>query len=122
MVATAPAPAPKPVNAELLADVEPRFVKVREFLEPIASRCTVAPGFNSPEPNRIDVNIEAGDLLTAASAFYDNHWGYLAAITGLDHGPEEDYLEALYHFCGGAAVTTLRVKLPRHGGSVPSIA
>jgi Ni,Fe-hydrogenase III component G len=47
--------------------------------------------------------------------------GYLSAITGLDPGVETGQLEALYHFCAGAAVITLRVRVPREGGMLPSL-
>ena len=81
-----------------------------------------APVASRPEPNRLDVPVPAEDVAQAAQALGRERWGYLAAITGLDHGPEADRLEALYHFCSGAAVLTLRALLPRHGGTVPSVA
>ncbi len=68
---------------------------------------------NNPEANRLDVQIAANDLPSAVSALTDGSWGYLSAITGMDLGVEANELEALYHFCEGAAVTTLRVHLPR---------
>jgi NADH-quinone oxidoreductase subunit D len=45
----------------------------------------------------------------------------LAAITGLDLGPEANRIEVLYHFCEGPVIATLRVHLPRRGGIVPSL-
>ena len=66
-----------------------------------------------PESNRLDVLITADDLRTAVSALHDAHWGYLSAITGLDLGVESGQLEALYHFCNGPAITTLKVHVPR---------
>ena len=87
-----------------------------ELLAPFAK------GTNNPEVNRLDVKIAASDLPAAASALTDASWGYLAAITGMDHGLDVNELEALYHFCEGAAVTTLRVSLPREGcPEVPSV-
>jgi Ni,Fe-hydrogenase III component G len=74
-----------------------------------------------PEPNRLDVVIDADDLLAAAKTLEAAHWGYLAAVTGLDNGPEVGQIEVLYHFCAGAAVLTLRVQTPRDRASVPSI-
>jgi len=62
--------------------------------------------------------------------------GYLSAITGLDHPAEnaaptdeavtkevfaEGHLEALYHFCFGAAITTLRVTVPYSDANLDSI-
>jgi Ni,Fe-hydrogenase III component G len=79
-----------------------------------------------PEDNRLDVWIAAADLVAAVEALHGAGWGYLSAITGLDDGPaadgrEADGLQALYHFCGGAAVVTLRVRLPYEQPSVPSV-
>jgi ech hydrogenase subunit E len=77
---------------------------------------------NTPEPNRLDVQVSASDLPAAASALTNASWGYLAAITGMDLGVEANALETLYHFCEGAAVTTLRVQLPREGyPEIPSV-
>jgi ech hydrogenase subunit E len=70
---------------------------------------------NTPEPNRLDVTISADDLPQATCALMAGKWGYLSAITGLDAGPEAGTLEAIYHFCNRAAVTSLRVQLPRDG-------
>ena len=78
-------------------------------------------GSNNPVINRLDITIQANDLYQAVSTLKSDQWGYLSAITGLDHGVEADLIEALYHFCSGAAVLTLRVPLPRNGGTVPSI-
>ncbi|MCC7512447.1 MAG: NADH-quinone oxidoreductase subunit C, partial [Anaerolineae bacterium] len=75
-----------------------------------------------PENNRLDVAISAGELPAAAAALLEADWGYLSAITGMDLAPESNELEALYHFCDKAAVTTLRVRLPRAGcPEIPSI-
>jgi ech hydrogenase subunit E len=75
----------------------------------------------TPEPDRLDVCIAQASLLPAVEALQQARWGYLSAITGLDHGPEAGELEALYHFCAGAAVVTLRISMPRKTASVPSI-
>ena len=82
---------------------------------------TYAKGTAKPEANRLDVTIEGSDLTAAATALQKAHWGYLSALTGVDLGPEEGAIEALYHFCEGAATTTFRVRLPRSGGVVPSL-
>lgn len=78
-----------------------------------------AVSMETPEANRLDVKVAAGDLLAAVGAL--KPWGYLAAITGLDAGADAGQLEALYHFCSGAEVVTLRVALPRESPSVPSV-
>ena len=75
-----------------------------------------------PESNRLDVVIVADDLRAAVIALHDAHWGYLSAITGLDLGTASAQLEALYHFCNGPAVASLRVRLPRDQAILPSIA
>ena len=67
-----------------------------------------------PEENRLDVLITAEDLRLAVTALHDAHWGYLSAITGLDLGVESGQLEALYHFCNGPAITTLKIRVPRN--------
>jgi NADH:ubiquinone oxidoreductase subunit C len=76
-----------------------------------------------PEPGRIDIQIEANDLLAAVKALFDARWGYLIAITGLDLGEAAGKLEVLYHFGQGAAVLTLRVAIPRANeeARVPSV-
>jgi ech hydrogenase subunit E len=66
-----------------------------------------------PEANRLDISILADNLRSAVTALHNAHWGYLSAITGLDLGPAAGQLEALYHFCNGPAITTLRIRLPR---------
>jgi ech hydrogenase subunit E len=66
-----------------------------------------------PESNRLDAAISAEDLRPAVIALHDARWGYLAAITGLDLGCDIGQMEALYHFCNGAAITTLRIRIPR---------
>jgi len=69
-------------------------------------------------PQRLDAELMAQNLYPTVAALVDAHWGYLVAITGLDHGSS---LEILYHFAAGPAVATLRVSVPREAASVPSI-
>jgi len=76
---------------------------------------------SAPEPNRIDLVLEPAQLLECAGALAAARWGYLSAITGLDHGEETGKLEALYHFCNKAAVITLRVTMPRDNPVIPSV-
>jgi Ni,Fe-hydrogenase III component G len=73
------------------------------------------------DPDRLDVSLTVEDLLPAVKALHDTHWGYLAAITGLDLGVDAGGIEVLYHFCTGAAVVTLRLRTPRAAASVPSV-
>ena len=81
----------------------------------------LAKGTARPTANRLDVTLDSGDLLKAATALRQAHWGYFAALSGVDLGKDANALEALYHFCEGDAIATLRAKLPRSGGSVPSL-
>lgn len=67
-----------------------------------------------PESNRLDVVIMGDDLPAAVTALHDARWGYLSAITGMDLGVDSGQLEALYHFCNGPAITSLRVRLLRN--------
>jgi ech hydrogenase subunit E len=71
-----------------------------------------------PESNRLDVVVAVDDLRPAVKALHEAHWGYLSAITGMDLGAESGQIEALYHFCFGAAVTTLRIRQSRDGQAV----
>lgn len=73
----------------------------------------------TPEPNRLDVPIAAESLLAATEKM--TVWGFLSALTGLDIDARQSNLEALYHFCSGAAVVTLRVQVPRTAAKLPSI-
>jgi Ni,Fe-hydrogenase III component G len=89
-----------------------------------AARTLTAPwanGVATPEPDRLDVSVAATSLLAVVDALHSAHWGYLSAITGLDSGPATDALEVLYHFCAGAAVLTLRVRVSRATAGVPSL-
>jgi len=89
-----------------------------------------------PEDIRLDVIIRPNDLKPATKAIIYAHWGYLSAITGLDRPAEkagqgdedvasevfsEGHLEALYHFCRGAAVVTLRVSVPYSDANIDSV-
>lgn len=99
---------------------------------------TLAPwtvGLTRFEGRRLDVVVKRDDLVAAVSALVEARWGYLSAITGLDlpwpktppkpdappTPPLEDQLEVLYHFVEGAAVVTLRVRVPYSEARVPSI-
>ena len=86
-----------------------------ELLAPFALETTPI------EPDRLDIALTPDALLPAVQALISAHWGYLSAITGLDHGPEAGEMEVLYHFCSAAAIVTLRVRVPRGEPCVPSV-
>lgn len=77
-----------------------------------------------PESNRVDLTIEKEHLLACITALEEAHWGYLAAITGLDNPPTEDNagaVEVLYHFCEGEAIGTLRASVPYADPTIDSV-
>ena len=90
---------------------------------------------NTPENNRLDVVIKPADIKACVRALIQARWGYLSAITALDHPeyataegstekvilPDKGNVELLYHFCSGPAITTLRVMLPYEKASIDSI-
>jgi len=83
---------------------------------------------------RLDVLLSPDQLHEAVKALHDARWGYLSAIAGVDHpAPREDAVasgvdqeeegevEVLYVFCQGAAVLTLRVKVPYTRAELPTV-
>jgi NADH:ubiquinone oxidoreductase subunit C len=92
-------------------------------------------------PAGLEAVILRENLAAAVKALVKARWGYLAAITGLDHpwpkapkpgakaadapaepaGPIEDRLEALYQFVNGAVIATLRVSVGYHDTTLPTI-
>ena len=111
-------------------------MKLEELLN--SAETLVAPwtvGLTRFEGRRLDIVLKREDLVAAVAALMVGPWGYLAAITGLDlpwpkmppkadappAPPLEDQLEVLYHFVEGAAVVTLRVRVPYSDARVPSI-
>lgn len=89
--------------------------RARAIMTPLAAALT------QPEAHRLDAVLEASALEDAVAAMREARWGYLTAITGLDHGAEAGRIEVLYHFCSGALIVTLRVQLGRDAPVVPSI-
>ncbi len=103
------------------------------LLQPFASEIL------RPAANRLDAVVAPQQLPSAVEALQRGRWGYLSAITGLDLPPSppktgtvasagtqgqvaaQGHVEALYHFCEGDAVATLRVKMPYDASRVPSI-
>lgn len=72
-------------------------------------------------PDVLGIDIDVADLLPIIQTLQEAGWGYLAAVTGVDLGAESGEMEILYHFCEGAAVLALCVKVARETAVVPSI-
>jgi Ni,Fe-hydrogenase III component G len=73
-------------------------------------------------PKQLDVVVKMmGEFVPIIVGLRVKRLAYLAGIVGLDLGPESGEMEVLYHFCPGDALITLRVRVPREGGMVPSL-
>ncbi len=120
-------------------DTQSLLKQAQELLSPISTDT------NFPEENRMDIFLTPSALIPAVEKLHTTHWGYLSAITGLDHIPssqgtseEREWahtaegeeqtgfgysgsIEVLYHFCYRAAILTLRVQLPYQHTVVPSL-
>lgn len=105
---------------------ETALKNAQDLLEKLATE------IKQPEENRLDFYLPAEKLLEAVQILINAHWGYLSFVTGLDHpvpAPAEEQppveqdgsIEVLYHFAGGAAVTTLRVSVPYGRPEIPSV-
>jgi NADH-quinone oxidoreductase subunit D len=87
---------------------------------------------------RLEVETTPSGIVPAVGALKGAQWGFLSAITGLDHGAaakadtgiavkamgdaaQNGGFEVLYHFCRGPSVLTFRVKLPREAPAVPTL-
>lgn len=104
-------------------DTESALKKAEEILQPFTTEV------KHPEANRADIYMPVDNLIPAVKALMDARWGYLAAITGIDcpavpaaeGETPEGTVDVLYHFCEGAAITTLRLKVPYSNAVVPSV-
>lgn len=81
---------------------------------------------NRPEGNRVDVFVEPNHLKDAVKAVVQAQWGYFSALTGLDQPPAEEgategCIEALYHFCRGPAVLSIRTSVSYSNPVIESI-
>ena len=86
--------------------------------------------FTRPDDHRVDAVLAGKDLSPAVAALVDAGWGYLAAITGIDRPADkeeegaaqgEDEVEVIYTFCWGAAITSLRLRLPYSNLAVATV-
>ena len=125
-------------------DIVRRHLLGREYTALQTALTLLAPwtkATHQPEANRLDVTIEARDLIDAVTALNavpsprdmgTIPWGHLMAITGLDlltasapakgqTAVADSDLEALYHFASDATLVTLRTRIPRDDAHLPSI-
>ena len=79
-----------------------------------------APAPTRHEPGRLDVAVSREQLTDAVAALHQSRWGYLSAITGLDTAARGEF-EVLYHFCSGAAIVTVRVRVPKTDAVIPTV-
>jgi len=87
------------------------------------------------DDSHVDVLLPPNRLHEVVKVLHDARWGYLSAIVGVDQpasgagektetssaGEEESQIEALYVVCQGAAVLTLRVKVPYDHAELPTV-
>lgn len=107
-----------------MSSLEETLQRAENLLQPYGQN------FNRPELNRLDVYLQRENLLAAVQALLEARWGYLSTITGIDRPsaaveegqtPMEGEIEVLYSFCSGAAVVSLRVRVPYSDAALPSI-
>lgn len=107
-----------------MMDVDATAQAVIDLLAPLALETT------RPIPRRVDIRIRPEDLVKAVQMLQDANWGYLVAITGLDHpaplSPEgtpqgENHLEVLYSFGHGPVCLFLRIDLPYSAARVDTL-
>ncbi len=105
-------------------DTQQALQAAETLLQPIVSQ------MGRPTADRLDATLDAAKLPAAVEALRRARFGYLSAITGLDYPPvaakgdapaQPGRVEALYHFCEGAAVVTVRVMVPYDDARIPSI-
>lgn len=97
-------------------DLESIFQTARLLVEDWAEK------IESPAPNRLDFYMKGiEDLIPAVAGLRVKRLGYLSCITGLDPGIDSPNLEVLYHFCSGPAILTLRFRVAKKNGMVPSL-
>ena len=77
---------------------------------------------SQPLPKQLDVKVKLiKELVPIIVGLRVKRLGYLAAITGIDLGPEVGEMDVLYQFCPGDVVITLRVRVPRQEAMLPSL-
>ncbi len=75
-----------------------------------------------PKPERLDVQVkDIKQLLPIIVGLRVKRLGYLSAIVGVDLGAQANEMEVLYFFCPENAIIALRVRVPRQGGTLPSL-
>jgi Ni,Fe-hydrogenase III component G len=96
--------------------------EIMDLAESIVRSWDWATEVSRPRPNRLDVKVkDSKELVAIAVGLRVKRLGYLSAIVALDLGVEANEMEVLYHFCPGAAVIVLRVRIPRQSPVLPSM-
>lgn len=75
----------------------------------------------NPEESRLDAILTCDVLLGVVQILKEMDVFYLAAMTGLDTGTDENSMEVLYHFCAHHYVLTLRARLEKKQPELTSI-
>jgi Ni,Fe-hydrogenase III component G len=100
-------------------------MKTEEILslaEQIVKSWDWATEVSRPKPNQLNVKVNVlNELLPIVVGLRVKRLGYLSAIVGIDLGAQANEIEVLYYFCPGDAVIVLRVRVPRHNASLPSL-
>jgi Ni,Fe-hydrogenase III component G len=100
-------------------DTETRLKQAEDMLQPYVGAMI------RKEADRMDCVVEVKNLKAAVKTLVDARWGYLMAITGIDHPAVEEQaegvLEAVYFFANEAAIAGLRVAVPYSQAVIPSI-
>jgi Ni,Fe-hydrogenase III component G len=97
-------------------NLDPKIHTAQLLVEEWAER------METPSPVSLDVYLrDPKDLVPAVTGLRVKRLGYLAAITGLDPGVEEENLEVLYHFCIGPVVIALHLQVPKSESIIPSL-
>lgn len=100
-------------------DNETRLKQAEEILKPLTGAIL------RKEENRIDAVVEIEKLKPAMKAMADHRWGYLMAITGLDHPATEDQkegvLEVVYLFANENSICGIRTVAPYSNPVVPTV-
>lgn len=96
--------------------------EILQLAEGIVRSWDWATEISHPRPDRLEVNVKViQELIPMIVGLRVKRLGYLSAIVGLDLGEAVNEIEVVYYFCPESAVIALRIRVPRQGGSLPSL-